>query len=165
MKIGNTTYNLPAQWNTYKTGNGQDANSIYTNPLLTPDYLLSAGSPCIDKGVDAALVTADFIGTLRPQGIGWDIGAYEFNPTSTSSETNFDKSFSIYPNPATDSIKINLTGVIGNQQIRIFNSVGELMKEFELIQSAQINISEFAKGVYLVQLKGFPEQTQKFIKQ
>jgi hypothetical protein len=93
MKIGNTTYNLPAKWNSYKTDSGQDANSIYTDPLLTPDYFLSAGSPCVDKGFSSPLVTSDFIGTLRPQGIGWDIGAYEFNPTSSSSETNFDKSF------------------------------------------------------------------------
>jgi hypothetical protein len=137
-------------WSYYRSMTKQDANSITSNPLLTPEYSIPSNSPCVNTGV-VSTATTDFIGTSRPQGSGWDIGAYEFNPTSSSSETNFDKSFSIYPNPATDSIKIN--------------PVGELMKEFEITQSAQIDISELVKGVYLVQLKGFPEQTQKFIKQ
>jgi hypothetical protein len=40
-----------------------------------------------------------------------------------------------------------------------------LIKEADAEQSAQINISELPKGIYLVQLKCFEQQTQKFNKQ
>ena len=44
------------------------------------DYHEKAGSPTIDKGSSSAGVapTADFDGNPRPQGAGYDIGAYEY---------------------------------------------------------------------------------------
>ncbi len=46
------------------------------------NYRLSAGSPGIDAGVSITNWTSptDINGTNRPQGAGWDIGAYEYNP-------------------------------------------------------------------------------------
>jgi hypothetical protein len=41
------------------------------------DYHLQAGSPAIDRGVDAG-VTTDIDGEARPNGLGYDIGADEF---------------------------------------------------------------------------------------
>ena len=41
------------------------------------DYRLAADSPCIDAGAALPDVTIDFDGTSRPQGAGYDIGAYE----------------------------------------------------------------------------------------
>jgi len=40
-------------------------------------YRLTAGSPAIDSGLEIPEVGADIEGTVRPQGAGWDIGAYE----------------------------------------------------------------------------------------
>ncbi len=42
------------------------------------DYRLQAGSPAIDRGLSLSLVLNDFLGTLRPRGLGFDIGAYEY---------------------------------------------------------------------------------------
>jgi hypothetical protein len=42
------------------------------------DLSLSAGSPCIDQGTSAGAPNLDGIGTPRPSGAGFDIGAYEF---------------------------------------------------------------------------------------
>jgi len=43
------------------------------------DFSLQAGSVLIDNGVDlSAYFTTDYAGTSRPQGIAWDIGAYEY---------------------------------------------------------------------------------------
>jgi len=49
-------------------------------PFTADDgYLLKPGSLCIDAGVriDVDSMT-DILGTLRPQGSGWDIGVHEF---------------------------------------------------------------------------------------
>lgn len=41
------------------------------------DFHLKADSPCIDRGIALLTVTSDFDGTSRPQGSGFDMGAYE----------------------------------------------------------------------------------------
>jgi MYXO-CTERM domain-containing protein len=41
------------------------------------DYHLAEGSPALDLGLDLPLVTTDFDGEARPQGVGTDIGADE----------------------------------------------------------------------------------------
>ncbi|MEK7389791.1 MAG: choice-of-anchor Q domain-containing protein [Elusimicrobiota bacterium] len=43
----------------------------------SPDYHLMSGSPAIDKGLPLSFVTTDIDGVLRPQGSGYDIGAFE----------------------------------------------------------------------------------------
>jgi parallel beta-helix repeat protein len=46
------------------------------------DYSIEAGSPAVDSGIDWGLgmSTRDYAGVRRPQGAGYDIGAYEFVP-------------------------------------------------------------------------------------
>jgi len=69
------------------TGKGQDC--LGTDPLLASDDKLSAASSAIDTGILSAAYTAfeaeygidiakDIAGRARPQGGGWDIGAYEY---------------------------------------------------------------------------------------
>jgi len=47
------------------------------DPLLDSSYHLLPNSPCIDAGADLG-ITTDFDGNPRPQGNGFDIGAFEF---------------------------------------------------------------------------------------
>jgi uncharacterized protein (TIGR03437 family) len=59
-------------------------NRLNTDPkLMNPaalDFHLQAASPAIDSGINlGSLVPNDFDGRLRPQGNGYDIGAYEFS--------------------------------------------------------------------------------------
>jgi hypothetical protein len=65
---------------------------IVTNPLLgtlgnyggnTQTMLLFAGSPAIDQANALHCPATDQRGIARPQGMGCDIGSYEFQPTST----------------------------------------------------------------------------------
>ncbi|CAG0931818.1 putative outer membrane protein PmpB [Thermoflexales bacterium] len=52
-----------------------NANPRFVNPA-TSDYHLSPGSPAADAGTNVG-VTTDLDGVTRPQGSGYDIGAYE----------------------------------------------------------------------------------------
>ncbi len=44
------------------------------------NYLLAPGSPAIDAGAVIAAVTTDREGIERPQGLAYDVGAYEWTP-------------------------------------------------------------------------------------
>jgi Right handed beta helix region len=61
--------------------NGADpivgANAIRQDPLLAADYRLRPGSPARDAGLTIPWLTADLEGNPRPQGNGYDIGAFE----------------------------------------------------------------------------------------
>src|SRR5207249_12263130 len=58
------------------------SNNLTTDPNFVnasaSDFRLRSGSPAIDIGVDLSSegVTTDFAGRTRPQGSGFDIGAY-----------------------------------------------------------------------------------------
>lgn len=69
-----------AQW---QAATGQDAHSFAATPAqlfenwTAGDYRLRSGSPAIDKGTSTDAPTVDLVGTPRPSGAGFDIGAYE----------------------------------------------------------------------------------------
>ncbi len=63
---------------------GQDASSFVTTEAAvfaspdTGDLSLRAGSPAIDVGDPDDAPSVDVLGTARPQGAGFDLGAYEY---------------------------------------------------------------------------------------
>ncbi len=89
---------------------------------------------------------------------------YTAEPTGLNSLQK-DTGLKVFPNPANDSLSINLNGIEGIQSVQVFNQKGELIKETEVEKITHVNISGFTNGIYLVHLKGFPQHAQKFIKQ
>ena len=67
----------------------KSANKDNTDPMLANpsgyDFRLTSGSPAIDTGVMLADVPQDYAGLARPQGAGYDLGAFEFAGSSGSS--------------------------------------------------------------------------------
>jgi hypothetical protein len=61
-------------------------NPKYVNVALG-DFHLLAGSPAIDMGLSINAPTNDFDGVARPQGAGFDVGAYEFVQSATAIPT------------------------------------------------------------------------------
>ena len=55
-----------------------DPQFVNYNPFDTGDYHLKSTSPAIDKGTSSNAPATDLDGTARPQGAGYDIGAYEY---------------------------------------------------------------------------------------
>jgi hypothetical protein len=74
-------------------GSSVGSNVITSNPLFTDEmngnFTLQENSPCVDAGINlGSPYNVDKNGTSRPQGNGWDIGAYEmvFGPDITPPE-------------------------------------------------------------------------------
>jgi hypothetical protein len=76
-----------------------------------------------------------------------------------------DSQMTVYPNPAGDILTIELTGITGKQQVQIFNETSLLVKDLEIMETKQINISDLPKGLYFIHLKNKSLQVQKFVKQ
>jgi hypothetical protein len=63
------------------------------------------------------------------------------------SEEILENKMSFYPNPAHDQFTVNLTG-----QLKIYDVMGRLIKEKEVIKDQSIDCKEFAAGVYFVRV-------------
>jgi len=69
----------------------------------------------------------------------------------------------VYPNPVSDFLTIILPENKTEERIELYNSIGELVREIEITESTQINISDLQSGLYFVHFKNHSQQTQKFI--
>jgi VCBS repeat-containing protein len=83
---GNTGAEVAGVGVTYSCveGGARGTGNTAMNPLFAAlpldDYRLMPGSPCIDTADPATTYPTDIVGTPRPQGVGPDMGAYEFIP-------------------------------------------------------------------------------------
>jgi hypothetical protein len=83
-------------WSQWQSS-GYDLNGINQNPSLDSKFSPDDSSdPEVDAGTAIADFNTDINGFTRPEGIAWDIGAYEFNG-----------SISENPNPPTNLRIIN----------------------------------------------------------
>lgn len=71
----------------------------------------------------------------------------------------------IYPNPATNNIVVTLKNLFKKEQLQIFNTLGVLMKEVEVSESIEVDISNFPNGLYFIRLNGNHQQALKFVKE
>ncbi|WP_339134472.1 MAG: right-handed parallel beta-helix repeat-containing protein [Candidatus Electrothrix sp. GW3-4] len=85
--------------------NNGPLSSICANPMFVnadqADFHILSGSPAIDKGVVVADITDDHDGAIRPQGNGYDIGAFELSTSDT--KTPILAEVTPIPYPTSDS--------------------------------------------------------------
>jgi hypothetical protein len=88
------------------------------------------------------------------------------NPSENSilSMTEQLDNFKIFPNPTNDQLTIVLPTNLPTE-FRIYNLMGELIKEFTIETSTQINLNDLASGVYIIQKTNQPLAIQKFVKE
>ncbi len=77
-----------------QTGYAGSSGNINNDPLFagSGDYHLQAASPCIDNGTSTGAPSIDIEGTSRPQGAGYDMGAYEYVPSAPTTYNHVDHS-------------------------------------------------------------------------
>jgi hypothetical protein len=139
---GESIYYTPDEW--FSAVPNQNMHSLNTDPLLNSsgyDYRwnipgtfnLQTDSPAIDAGLNMLpfYISDDYINVSRPQGNGWDIGAFETKKDETFLE---DKTFLLddykleqnFPNPFNPSTNIKFI-LAHDQKIKliVFNTLGE----------------------------------------
>jgi hypothetical protein len=131
-------YNSLAEW---EAASGQ-LNNIDSIPGFaepdSEDLHLITGSACIDAGTPVNASSEDYEGRSRPQGAGYDIGAYEFEPVKIAEEFSDLKDFGQIisrPNPSMSGIWIKRSDPASFGRVRIFDISGRIVYTLKFIEN------------------------------
>ena len=164
-------------------GNSWEAQcGIHTNPgTANSGGLQTVGDPLFDgvqqDWVQEVISLSDYLGEdiqvrflIVTDGFVQEDGFYfdDFEILYTLSEDaglspEHKVSFNVFPNPASQSVKIAFSNVMDGGAIKIFNNVGQCVKVIPITQATntlEIDISSLEKGVYYINV----EQTGGTIK-
>jgi hypothetical protein len=126
--------------------------NISDNPLfvdaLTNNFHLQSESPCIDVGTASNAPVFDFEGTTRPQGAGFDIGAFEHTGSMGIANNNWDE-IAIFPNPAKN--EVHFSEDFTNYYYGIISLSGIVQKS-GIIDSNSIVLNELNPGFYFIKI-------------
>jgi hypothetical protein len=75
-------------------------------------------------------------------------------------ETSKEQSGLVYPNPANSVLNFRLEGAF---QIKIYNSVGQLVLNKQLDDTKELDVSNFNSGIYLIKMKNDSYSLEKKI--
>ncbi len=113
---------------------------------------LKQGSACINAGLTTTVVQSDFDGEPRPYGGKFDIGAYEFNPTTfgVAEQTEEFSALKIFPNPSSGEITIDPGDVGQAHQLTLITILGEVIAEKRYNPGQPVHFTDLQKGIYLL---------------
>lgn len=116
------------------------------------NYHLTYNSPAKDAGLNLGAFV-DFDGVPVPFGMQTDIGAYEYYVPSNVKPLHANSLMRVYPNPASNKISIEYPAIKKDAIISIYNMQGKLLLQQMIRQErTELDISRFAKGVYIIEL-------------
>ena len=180
---GNSNMTL-SQWQSV----GYDLHSMIADPEdqifvnhSTGNFHLLQNAQAVNAGTNLVLPTVfeDLDNISRPQGIGFDIGCYEYTGTTEVVEENIPQTFQLfqnYPNPFNPTTTLSF--VIGHStfvSLKVFdvsgNEVAVLVDEYKpagiyevTFDSHSGKVRHLPSGVYFYQLKvGTITQTKSMI--
>ena len=155
---------------------GFDLNSLLADPeasifadYLNNDFHLKTNSQAIDTGTELVFpfLFDDLDMSVRPQGMGFDIGCYEFNALTTDVDVFINtSSIQLYPNPTTGYFKIK--GVLENYTVNILDQNGAVHQSLTTNNTyLSIDLSNLPSGLYFVEIQNIfkmPLVLQQIIK-
>jgi len=112
--------------------------------ITNANWAISGTSACVDAGATIRTLTNDIIGTARPLGNGYDIGAYEFDVTAGVKNVVESKSLAYGISGA-----ILLKNVDNEPEATVYNLMGSVLRKIKLT-SAENRIELPANQLYLV---------------
>lgn len=139
---------------------------VSLNPNNTTFLTLNSSSPAVDAGVSLITegVNTDYNGTVRPQGLGFDLGAFEFQTTLSTPETKGQKKYTIFPNPSCDFVFLSESeNKLDEKTVSIYNHLGMFIKKSKISSTQGVDISKFQCGLYLFLFKD-EQQTFRVLK-
>jgi len=127
------------------------------------NWKLNETSPCIDAGtpdttgLNLNLPETDLAENSRIYNDIIDIGAYEYPGYINVNETEKQDYFNVYPNPGNETITIlSILNQPENIQLQIITQTGSIIynESFENQDyfNKQINISDYAEGIYILKI-------------
>jgi hypothetical protein len=133
------------------------------------DYLPNIASICMDDGEQNYLLATLYDSNLEVQifgGPNCDI-PLKINTNSTS-DFDLKNSVVLYPNPAKNTININVASEVNLQSISIYNTLGQLVKTMSVNDknsSSAIDVSSLKTGTYLMEINATEGKViKKFVK-
>jgi parallel beta-helix repeat protein len=122
---------------------------------IAADWSLQAASPCINAGTPdttgLSLPATDIAGNSRINDGRIDIGAYEYGLSNSIKEVPSTISMSIYPNPATNSLTIE---IVQKSEIEILNINGQTIETiYNNDTKTTIDLGNLSSGVYIIKVK------------
>ena len=91
-------------------------------------------------------------------------GIYKVNLVTSVNQINENEDFSIYPNPVTDRLNINLNNIQKNIYVKLIDLSGQIILSETYNNTSYINIDieKFEKGVYFIEVNNI---IKKIVKQ
>jgi hypothetical protein len=130
------------------------ADPVFKNPTAS-DFHLKSTSPCINTSITLPYVLTDYDSISRPQGTGYDMGAYEFFNiiTATGNLVNESPDIHVFPNPTNGEFSITVDEnlfMIKKINVEIYNLLGENIYSTQISSDkTKIDLNTQPKGVYI----------------
>ena len=143
-----------------------------TSPMLSQSACLTAGGDAssADGSVSFSIGQIDYMASNTANGsVNQGVQQpFEFFEIIGVSEIGNSTNFTVYPNPASHNVMVNVNGDIGNLNLELYDAVGKLIS-VQTIYSIQTNLSlsELANGIYFLRLRnaqGVEKGSVKLIK-
>jgi hypothetical protein len=137
----------------------QDLNSYIANPEETfvgvhnNDYHLVENCDAVDNGTNLFGPIRDLDNQIRPQGNGYDVGAYEYSVIlGIVTPVESYNPVLIYPNPAVDYFRIQSEDLI--DKIEIIEREGKIIRTIALHSQKNVDIPTegLTKGFHFIRL-------------